>query len=273
MTLAILLALLLPAASSAAEFSLPALSFPQVVRLPTPQDYEPPTGRPLDGKIHSLQETVEKMRHSISVAPELNIRDLQEMADWITVATGGDFWHTREALGVLLAEKHSPFVREALLLAVKNLSGITLRAAIYPGAVGEEVSLILRVKNIGATDLSIIKPVDGSAEGLRYPHYRAWVRRHDEDFVPLQDGRPAGPQARLRDSDIVLLRPGRAPIPTGTPPARTPALLAADPRRLALPFRDGRLHRQNTRGLSSRQGGLSRSLRQHARAGREEDLV
>ena len=236
MTLAILLALLLPAASSAAEFSLPALSFPQVVRLPTPQDYEPPTGRPLDGKIHSLQETVEKMRHSISVAPELNIRDLQEMADWITVATGGDFWHTREALGVLLAEKHSPFVREALLLAVKNLSGITLRAAIYPGAVGEEVSLILRVKNIGATDLSIIKPVDGSAEGLRYPHYRAWVRRHDEDFVPRQDGRPAGPQARLRDSDIVLLRPGRAPIPTGTPPRSDPGAPGGRPAPAGITF-------------------------------------
>ena len=97
--------------------------------------------------------------------------------------------------------------------------------------------------------------MDGSAEGLRYPHYRAWVRRHDEDFVPLQDGRPAGPQARLRDSDIVLLRPGES-----TDPYRNAAPLG--PRRSWRPtragwhylFRDGRLHRQNTRGLSSRQG-------------------
>jgi hypothetical protein len=90
---------------------------------------------------------------------------------------------------------------------------LLLRGPEGPCFVGQPVAVRIEIRNDGAEDLWMVGVVDGSEEGVRYPHYRPAVTR-DGDVV----GKPPPPEdplvGPLRTTDFRCLGPGEAFDPT-----------------------------------------------------------
>jgi len=90
---------------------------------------------------------------------------------------------------------------------------LLLRAPEGPHPTGQPVAVQVEIRNQAADDVWMVGVVDGSEEGVRYPHYRPTVTR-DGDVV----ARPPPPEdplvGPLRTTDFRRLGPGQAFDPT-----------------------------------------------------------
>ncbi len=87
----------------------------------------------------------------------------------------------------------------------------------------------VQLRNVGTAEVWVVGVLDGSEEGVRYPHYRPSITLDGE--VVAQPGPPEDPLvAPLRPDDFRRLAPGEAFDPTGRYPLATFANFAP-PRR------------------------------------------
>ena len=90
---------------------------------------------------------------------------------------------------------------------------LTLIVPERPVAVGAPVPVVLEMRNVSDRPVWVTGVLDGSEEGIRYPHYRPLVTRQGETMAA-----PPPPEdplvSPLRPVDFRLLRPGEAFDPT-----------------------------------------------------------
>ena len=90
---------------------------------------------------------------------------------------------------------------------------LTLIVSDRPVAVGEPVPVALELRNVSDGPVWVTGVLDGSEEGIRYPHYRPVVTRQAETIA--EPPPPEDPLVSpLRLVDFRLLRPGEAFDPT-----------------------------------------------------------
>lgn len=91
--------------------------------------------------------------------------------------------------------------------------GLVLRGPDGPQPVGQAIDVEVTVRNLGAEDVWIVGVVDGSEEGIRYPHYRPSVTR--DGAVVAEPPSPEDPLVGpLRIADFRRLDPGKGFDPT-----------------------------------------------------------
>jgi hypothetical protein len=90
---------------------------------------------------------------------------------------------------------------------------LVLRAPTGPQPLGEPVRIAIEVRNAGAGELWMVGVIDGSEEGVRYPHYRPSVAR--EGAVVAAPSPPEDPLVGpLRVMDFRRLGPSELFDPT-----------------------------------------------------------
>jgi hypothetical protein len=90
---------------------------------------------------------------------------------------------------------------------------LALHVADGPQPLGEPVRIVVEIRNANASDVWMVGVLDGSEEGVRYPHYRPSVTL--EGVVLAAPPRPEDPLvAPLRVADFRRLDPGEAFDPT-----------------------------------------------------------
>lgn len=90
---------------------------------------------------------------------------------------------------------------------------LTLIVPERPVAVGDPVPVALELRNVSDQPVWITGVLDGSEEGIRYPHYRPSVTR--EGVTVAAPPPPEDPLVSpLRVADFRLLRPGESCDPT-----------------------------------------------------------
>ena len=90
---------------------------------------------------------------------------------------------------------------------------VVLRAAEGVHPPGRPVAVRIEVRNVGESELWMIGVLDGSEEGVRYPHYRPAVMR--DGVTVAQPGPAEDPLvARLQVQDVRRLAPGEWFDPT-----------------------------------------------------------
>jgi hypothetical protein len=90
---------------------------------------------------------------------------------------------------------------------------VVLRAAEGVHRPGRPVAVRIEVRNVTDSDLWMVGVLDGSEEGVRYPHYRPAVMR-DGDTVAAPGPAEDPLVARLRVEDFRRLAPGESFDPT-----------------------------------------------------------
>jgi hypothetical protein len=91
--------------------------------------------------------------------------------------------------------------------------GLLLRGPEGPQPLGGEIEVEVTVRNLGAEDVWIVGVVDGSEEGIRYPHYQPSVTR--DGAVVAEPPPPEDPLVGpLRVADFRRLGPGEGFNPT-----------------------------------------------------------
>lgn len=90
---------------------------------------------------------------------------------------------------------------------------LVLRAPAGPQPLGQPLAVIVEVRNASSSDVWMVGVIDGSEEGVRYPHYRPSVTRSGAVVAapPPPEDPLVGP---LRTSDFRQLGPGEAFDPT-----------------------------------------------------------
>jgi hypothetical protein len=90
---------------------------------------------------------------------------------------------------------------------------LTLRAPAGPQPVGQSVDVAVEVRHLGAGDVWMVGVIDGSEEGVRYPHYRPSVT--SGGVVAAAPPPPEDPLVGpLRVADFRRLGPGEVFDPT-----------------------------------------------------------
>jgi hypothetical protein len=90
---------------------------------------------------------------------------------------------------------------------------LVLTVAAQPIKVGEPVPIAVELRNVSDHPVWVAGVLDGSEDGIRYPHYRPEVRRAGR--IVAAPPRPEDPLvAPLRAVDFRLLQPGEAFDPT-----------------------------------------------------------
>jgi hypothetical protein len=95
----------------------------------------------------------------------------------------------------------------------EGVLALVLAVAQEPIEVGQPVAVTVELRNISDRPLWVTGALDGSEEGIRYPHWRPEVRHAGE--IVATPARPEDPLvAPLRTVDFRLLQPGEAFDPT-----------------------------------------------------------
>ena len=93
---------------------------------------------------------------------------------------------------------------------------LAVELSLAPGAtprIGSPVQISIAVRNEADADVLMVGVIDGSEEGVRFPHYRPSISRDGEVVVgpPTPEDPLVGP---LREADFTPLRPGQSFDPT-----------------------------------------------------------
>lgn len=124
--------------------------------------------------------------------------------------------NARAILRTRLKAATDPSVRLALEAALKRIPPLELRIEVKgEPAVGWMVKFRARIKNIGDDEVAVVRSLDGSAHGSRYPRVFAEIRGPDGQVIPRESPFRCGHLNRLGTADFTALKPGQEFDPFG----------------------------------------------------------
>ena len=124
--------------------------------------------------------------------------------------------NARAILRTRLKTATDPSVRLALEAALKRIPPLELKIEVKgEPAVGWMVKFKARIKNIGDDEVAVVRSLDGSAHGSRYPRVFAEIRGPDGHVIPRESPFRCGHFNRLRIDDLSALKPGQDFDPFG----------------------------------------------------------
>ncbi len=188
--------------------------------------FAPPRALPADEFDRRLGELVKKFQED-----PIEVRD--EASGELARLVRDNLWHARERIEGMMAGLHDSEVRARLEESLKLVPPLQMRAALTAKPeLGKPLSLAARIKNTSAHEVFVVRSVEGSDLGRRYPRYEISLKGPEGKEV-LRPGRDSlrASGARLERDDFVRLKPGDELDPFGEGSAGHGGLKAWRPER------------------------------------------